>query len=318
MKRYLGIIAMAASLGAAPAAAQTIAVGTTGIGANIVITTAIAQALSTHTDLNVITQQYGGEAQILPVVNAGRLEIGVSNAMELISGYEGTGTFEGQPQGNLRMIASLMPITVGVTVWAESDMYDIGDLKGRTLASGFNAQPLARMLHEGYLANAGLTYDDVEQVLASTIADHWDFFAEGRVDAVSMAYGSAKARELEASVGELRYLNFDPSPEAQERLAAKIPGAYVVHFEADPNIPGLDEPTYLASYDYTIWTNEDLDDEIVYKILETVYDYADELSESGPQWRGFDPKAMSKDVGVPFHPAALRFFEDRGIGTESE
>lgn len=313
MKLIAGCFAAIIGLGSLPAGAQTIAVGTTGIGANIVVTTAIAQALSSHTDLNVITQTYGGESQIIPVVNAGRLEIGVSNAMEVINAQAGKDTFEDRAQTNLRLIGVLMPVRVGVIVRDEADMQSVSDLEGATLAHGFNAQPLARMLFEGYLANAGLTYDDVEQVPTSTIADHWTLFEDGTVDAASMAYGSGKARELEATIGELRYLNFDPSPEAQARMAEKIPGAYVVHFEADPNIPGLAQPTYLAAYDYTIWTHADLPEDVVYKIVETIYEHSGELSEAGPQWRGFDPEEMAKDIGIEFHPGAKEFYEERGL-----
>jgi TRAP-type uncharacterized transport system substrate-binding protein len=37
------------------------------------------------------------------------------------------------------------------------------------------------------------------------------------------------------------------------------------------------------------------------------------MAASVPLFRQLDPKALWQDFGVPYHPGALRYFEENGI-----
>jgi TRAP-type uncharacterized transport system substrate-binding protein len=37
------------------------------------------------------------------------------------------------------------------------------------------------------------------------------------------------------------------------------------------------------------------------------------VKETSPLWKEFDPKLMSKELGVPYHPGAIKFYQAKGI-----
>ncbi len=62
--------------------AETVGIGTTKGGATAQVSAGIAKIVSSHAGMQMRPRPMGGTAQYVPVVNAGELEFGVSNAMQ--------------------------------------------------------------------------------------------------------------------------------------------------------------------------------------------------------------------------------------------
>ena len=97
------------------AAAQTIGIGTTKGGATAQISTAIAKVVSANSAVQVRPQAMANTQQYIPVVNQGKIELGLANVPQTRYAVSGTGMSEGKPNPNLRMVATLFPLAIGPT-----------------------------------------------------------------------------------------------------------------------------------------------------------------------------------------------------------
>ena len=308
------LVAAGLAFAAAGASAQTIGVGTTKAGANKAISAAISKVVSDHSGLQMRPQAFGGGQQYFPIVDAGKLDFGVSNLMMLKMSLGGTSLFKGRKSKNLVLAATLMPFRFGFAVLDSSPIKSVEQLKGKRLGAGFNPQPLARILHEGVLANAGLTYKDVNGIPSSGWRDHWNQFMQGKLDGISLALGTAKGKEIEAKLGKLRYLSLNDSPATVAAFRKHIPTAYMTVADADSNTPGLVGPATVGAYDYSLWTGKHVSSDVVYKVVKAMHENAGQLKSASPHWKLFKKNYLAKkQQGVTYHPGAVKYFREQGL-----
>jgi len=288
-------------------------IGTTKAGATGQVAAAIAKVVSTQGDLQVRTQPMAGTKQYIPYVNAGRLEFGVANLPQVIFAVEGTSLFEGHPLPGLRMVATLMPFRVGLVVPDDSDILSVADLRGRPIPAGFKAAPLFRVVMEGFLATDGLSYQDTQQVPVSSLAQSWELFMQGKVMSVIFTVGTGALKQADIAVGGVRFLSFNHTAEALKRLQDVVPEAYLRLIEPAPQLTGIKTPSYLMSYDYTLFSSKDVDPDLVYQVAKLMYENLDGLQATGALWAEFQGETMAKDVGLEYHPGAVRFYKEVGL-----
>ena len=293
------------------ATAQVVGLGTTQVGATNQLSTAIAKVVSDK-GLQMRTQPMAGAAQYAALVNNGDIEFGISNAAELHYLVKGEVIVE-KPNPDLRAVARLTPWYNGLVVKKDSNIKTLKDLKGQPMPSGFAGNPLGRVLMQGYLANAGLTPEDTRPVPVPAFPRMFDAFKQQQT-AVSIAtIGMSQLQEWTVALGGVRFLPFDPSPAAVAAMAKYIPNSYVVEVKPGAGRVGIDTPTLMLVYDYVLWANDKVKDEIVVKVIDSLYTGVAELKAAGPLWNEFDPALMGKDVGLALHPAAAKYYQSKGL-----
>ena len=294
----------------ASAEAQTVGIGTTSGGANAQVGAAISGVVSSNTDLEMRPQKMGGTQGYVPMVNAGQLDFGVSNAMQYYMATTGTGLSEGQPHENLRLAATLMKFVQGILVRADSDIHSIADLKGKRIPTGYSSSPLFQNFWQAFLSTEDLTWDDVQGVPVASLPKSWDAFKQGQVDAVIAAAGSAPVREMDATVeGGIRYI---PLPNSEEMLQ-QLPRTRVVEVEPAEGMIGIEETIPLHVYEYVLFTHADAAEDVVYQTVKAIYENEEELKASSPLWNTYAPEDIATDFGLQYHPGALRYFEEQGL-----
>lgn len=303
---------LAAALAALPAAAQVVGLGTTQAGATNQLSTVIAKVVSDRGGVQVRPQPMAGVAQYAPLVNVGEIDLGVSNVVEARYVIQGREIVE-RPNPELRLLARLVPWYNGLIVKADSPIKSIRDLRGQPTPSGFTGNPLGRVLMDGYLANGGIKIADTRQVLVPAFPRMFDMFKQGQLATSIATIGSPVLKEWESAVGPLRFLSFDDAPGAVAALNQFIPGAYVVEVQPAPGVVGVSTPTRMLVYDYVLFGNPKVADDVVGKVLAALYDNPAELKAGSPLFNQFEPQLMSRDLGIPYHPGAIKFYQARGI-----
>lgn len=307
-------VAAAISTVSAGASAQVVGIGTTKGGATAQVANAIAKIVATKGDLQMRAQAMGGTQQYIPIVNAGELDFGVANLPQYWMAKTGTGISEGNKYDNLRLAATLMTFKVGVLVADKSGIKTVSDLKGKNVGFGFKAAPLFQFVMTAFLANPGLTFDDVKKVPAVGLPQHWDLFKQGRIDVVIAAVGTGAVKEMDATIdGGVRYVSLDTSEEAVKRTVAIYPKSYLAPVSPGPGLAGVKEPTQVLNYDYMIFTHKGAPDEAVYKTVKAIYDNEKEIKETSPVWNSHFSKRMAKDQRTDYHPGAMKFYKEVGI-----
>lgn len=291
--------------------AQVVGLGTTQVGATFQLATGIAKVVSDKGGVQMRTQPMAGAAQYAPLVNNGEIEFGISNAPELHYLVEGKVIVEGRKNPELRMVARLVPWYNAFVVRTDSPIRSVKDLKGKPVPYGFTGNPLGKVLVDGYLANAGMTASDVRAVPVPSFPRMFDAFKQGQTVTSIATIGQAQVKEWDATLGGVRFLSFDDSAGAVGALNKFIPYSYVQ--EVKPGPTGVTAPTKFLVYDYTIWANSKVAPDVVAKVVEALYTHAQELKDTSPLWKEFEPSLMSKDLGVPYHPGAMRVYQAKGI-----
>lgn len=305
---------LAGALLAAAAHAQNVSIITTPVGSfSNSAGSAMAKVLVDKAGMRAVVQAQASTGFEETV--GGTADFNVSNSFDATFFATGTGEYASRgPHKNLRVVGALIPYRVAMHVRADSPVQRIADLKGKRLSSGFNAQKTIHRIIEAHLANAGLSYKDVEQVPAPNVVRQVDDFMSGKTDAFFFALGSAAIKQANAAVGGVRVLPVDTSAEAMKRVEAMLPGAYTLEVKPAPNIEGVAKPTPLIAFDMVMVVRAELGDDVVYKVAKALHDSKAELQSIFPPFGLFDPQHMAKAIqGVPLHPGALKYYREIGL-----
>lgn len=315
----MALVALVASVGlAAPqqALAQVVTLGSTTGGATSQMGRAIAATVSELSPLQMRPQEMANTADYMPLVNAGEIDFGISNVVQLWFAHNGTGMSAGQPGPDLRTVTVMQPFRNGLQVRNDSAIQSVADLRGLRVPA-FPEASLGDHVMRAYLANGGLTYDDVVPVLVPNFPRMWDSFREGLVDAVIDIPGSANSRELDTTTpGGIRYVSFTDTPEAIAAIQEWLPQAFLMQITPDEGLPGFFEPVTVNAYAYTFFANANVSEDQVYEVTKAIYDGEQALLATGPVWAGLDRSEFAVSVDVPFHPGAIRFYREAGIWQE--
>ena len=315
MKKSFLIAAAAALVAVAgSAAAQVAALGSTARGGTSQVGRTLAAAVSEAAPFQMRPQELANTADYIPLVNAGEIEFGISNIVQLTYAVTGTGMSEGRPNPNIKMVARLMPFRNAYIVRKDSDIQSVADLKGKRVPV-FADKALGDYVTKGYLANAEMTLDDVEGVAVPNFPRMWASFQEGSTDVTIVVVGAGNSREFDATFG-IRYLSLDNSDAAIDRMREYLPQTYSQTIGADAGIPGIAADTNVNVFDYTLWANADVSDEMVYQAVAALWEKEADLLAGGPFWRGFAKEDMGMNVGVDYHPGAIKFFKEKGVWAE--
>lgn len=311
--KHLLIAAALATATISPAAAQVVTFATSGEGSlTNAVASAIAKEISDQSDVRMRVAPMGGSSVALPQVNNGTVDFTVGLAVTPAFAFKGEDMFDGRPQPKIRAVASLFVMTPAFMVREDSDIQSIADLKGRRVTSGLQQQKIVGVVSEASLRAAGLSWDDVEQVPAPTSNKGIEDFMAGKVDAVMASISSGKSHQADASVG-LRWLPLEDTPEAEKALDTYAPGTHIATIEPSGRYPGVTEPLSALAAPLVIIASESTPDDVVELVVKTLYEKQPELAKAFKPFNGFDPARMGTDVQVPYHKAAVAFFEQNGI-----
>jgi TRAP transporter TAXI family solute receptor len=272
---------------------------------------AIGKLLDEKVGMQVRVQPMAGSSTYIPMLNRGETDFGLTNVDDSLTSFKGTGNFR-QPNPNLRLIAAVFPLTLGIIVPNDSPIKSIADLKGKTMPGGYNAQTTGRVLQAAVLAGGGLTTDDVKIVPTQSLFSGVDMLGEGKVEAATIAIGTAQAQRANVSLasrGGIRFIDMKLPPEVMARVRKILPSRPIT-VQPAPHAVGVVAPTTILAYNIFFSTHAKMPDDVVYNVVKAIHAGKDEMIKGHPIFRTFDPKHMTEEIGVPWHPGAIKFYKE--------
>jgi len=255
-----------------------------------------------------------GTEAVVSAVNAGRAEFLFADVTQIVAAINGQEAWKGRPTKNVRAIAKIVTFPTGFMVKKDSPIKTIADLKGKRLPTGWRAFRQGLVLMETSLAAGGLTLKDVKGVPTIGLISAADDFKAGKTDAGYIAPLAPKVREVDSSVGGIRFLSIGNGPEQLKAVRAIRPDFYIVTVKPAPHIPGVTKPTAMLAYDTALVTGAHVSDEVAYKAAKAFYENKATLAKGHPMFRGFFPKQAAKQFSVlKYHPGAIKFYKERGM-----
>lgn len=313
------LIAMTSALALAAGAsaqAQTVGMGTSKQG-GFTYSAGAAIAKAVEADKNgvrMLVRPYGGSGVYVPAVNKGELDFALANALETLYAVTGTGAYKGRQQANVRAISVMLPLRVAIFTRKDSPIKSIKDLKGKRVPGVFATARTLKVLMDAELANAGMSYKDVNMVKAASIISNANDFMAGKTDVFFFAIGSGKVLQVDAKVGGIRALPIDPSPEAMARMKKYVPVAYALQVKPGKRMAGILQPTHVMAYPYLVLTNAKVSDDLAYKVAQAMYNQRTTMMKAFGPMAGFKQDKMVADLGkIQYHPGAIKFFKEKGL-----
>jgi TRAP transporter TAXI family solute receptor len=306
-----------------PARAQQLPRSVT-VGANPPGTTiyaaagAISKVVTQASGIQMTVQPYSGATTYFPILNNGELDFGFVSGTDAMMSYQGPlrirlgGKSQYPHTPNLRLVMRGAPIVVGLLVRKDSAIKTIYDVRGKRVTGEFPAQLNNVNLVFGHLASAGMTWDDVKVIPVAAVNEGIDALVQGRADVAIHSLGSAKVREANASVG-VRHISADCSPQGEERLRRSMPGLFPRRIKAG-QAPAVEEDTCLIAFDFYLATHRGAPEPTVVAVLKAIWENVEKLPSLHQYFKEWTrERAVSADVTIPYHPAAVQFYKQREV-----
>jgi uncharacterized protein len=281
------------------------------------VASGLAKVVSGAGGFTMTVQPYTGTSTMLPLLNSGEVDFGLVNAVDMGLSYRGPAFKIGDrnpfPHApNLRFVMRGSPLMVGLLVRKDSPIKTVHDVKGKRMTGEYPAHLAVWYNMFGHLSSAGLAWNDVKVVPVPAVNDGVDALLQGRADVTQHALNSAKVKEADAAVG-VRHVSDDCTPEGEKRMRAAVPGYYPRWVKAG-TATGVVEDTCFVAYDTYFAAGKNLPDPVVEAALKALWDNESQLAPIHPMLKEWTrDRAAGADVTIPYHPAAIRFYRERGV-----
>lgn len=259
-------------------------------------------------DMSITVTPGAGVSNVVGV-DAGRFAIAFANSTSTVDSLSGKEPFR-KATTNVCNLGVLYPQFFQVVARADSGIKTIADMKGKRLTTqqlGNTGEFLTREL----LSTAGMTFDDLASVSNTSYSDSASQMKDGQVDfftlGSSLPTGSvmdlASSRDIVlVNIDEDTFKHFKDQNAAFQRREVKA-GSY----------PGFDETIHTISYDTHMVAPCDYDGTVVKAVLAAVADNPESFGAISKAMASLTVEEMATDLGVPFHPAAMEFYKERGV-----
>jgi uncharacterized protein len=278
----------------------------------------LAKIASEGTPFQMVVQPYSGTSTFLPLLNTGEIDFGINNAVDMALSYQGPerlkiggrNPFLHTP--NVRLLMRGSVLLTALLVRKDSPIKTIHDIRGKRLTGEYPAQLANWYNLFGFLSGAGMKWEDVKIVPVPAVNEGVDALVQGRADVSMSAVDAAKVKEADAAVG-VRHISLDCSPEGEKRLRGAVPG-YYPHWLKRGQATAIVEDTCVNAYDIYLTGHKAAPERLVNTVVKNIWDNVDKLLPLHPGFKEWTrQRAVSPDVTIPYHPAAVQFYKERGV-----
>ncbi|MBI4840539.1 MAG: TAXI family TRAP transporter solute-binding subunit [candidate division NC10 bacterium] len=241
-------------------------------------------------------------------VETGRAEIGFGNSVSTVDALAGREPFK-SPAKNVRQLGTLYMQYFHAVVLEDSGIKSVADFKGKSIAvqpRGNTGEQMTRELLQVY----GLSYKDMAKVSHVSYNDAVALMKDGHAQIFTLITTVPAAAILDlASARKIRLLSV---PDDKFKGLQKINSGYSRREIPKGIYPGVTHDVQQFGTYTHLMIRADLPDDLVYGITKALAKNADSLGAVVKDVKGLPAKEMAFDVGVPYHPGALKYYKEAG------
>ena len=242
-------------------------------------------------------------------VDTARADIGFGNSVSTVDGLAGREPFKA-PVKNVRQLATLYMQYFQLVVLDDARIKGVMDLKGKSIAvqpRGNTGEQMTRELLQVY----GLSYKDLSKVSHVSYNDAVSLMKDGHAQAYALISTVPAASVLDLASD--RKIQMISVPEDKFKELLKINSGYARREIPKGTYPGVEYPVEAFGTYTHLMIRGDLSDEVVYGITKALSKHVDSLGAVVKDVKGLTVKEMAFDVGVPYHPGAMKYYKEAGV-----
>jgi TRAP transporter TAXI family solute receptor len=299
------------SVGVPSARAYDISWGTAPAGGvwQALGTAMVEDTIKANPKLKGSTMPIGGAANVI-ATNAGKINAAFSFSTTAAEAWQGIEYFKKQGElNNIRELAVIFPEPSQIVVNADSGISDIPQLKGKKVTPGPKGSAIAvvsRYVLEAY----GLSFKDIDTRFLS-FAEAGKQFIDGHIDAIlygAMAYPAPPILNA-ASQRKIKMLPL--SQEVIDKLVKTHKGLEPYTLPKG-SYPGVDKEMPGIIANVVVIANKDMPDDVAYAIVKSIDQNFERYGKMVKAMRLGKRQDMAKEVGIPMHPGAVKYYKEKG------
>ena len=271
---------------------------------------AFANLISNNIDGYTCTaESSGGAVENAWMLARGEIDIGFVDASTVFQAQHAEGDFSDGTAKDIKGIVSIYNEIVQL-VSCNPAITSIEDLKGKKVAvgsAGSGTEVMARTL----LGLYDMTYDDIEEDFLG-FGDASTGLKDKTLDAAIIWAGAPTSGLLELGAQNDFYM-IDIPADKIELLKASQP--FCVEATMDSSIySGMKNSAHTIGVPATLCVRADMEDELVYNILETFFNNLPAIADSHTQGKNLTLEtALLGLENSELHPGAVKFYQEKGI-----
>lgn len=292
---------------------EFVSIGTAPVGGAFnPVGQALAETLNNHegdNDWKVQAKGTKGSQENIRMLEKGEVELALSNSAISYHAVNGTGAWD--KKYDIRALVTMAPNVAMFITKADSGISSIAELAGKRVVVG-PAGAGFDMFVGPILEEHGITFEDFSK-LNDPQSAAVDKLGDGNADAAFLGGAVPTGSIVQACASyDIVFVPFDDDKRAI--LVEKYP-----FFEAF-TIPQDKYADLEAEFDglnvgsMHLITSADLDEDQAYEITKIIWENRDSISH--PAAKAINEKNAAKFTGTPFHPGAIKFYEEIGIWEE--
>ncbi len=270
---------------------------------------AIGEALQKGIPGVTVSVMPGGGVANVEAVEYGKCEIGFSNSSSAVDGLFGRPPFKKKME-SVKQLANLYAQYFQMVVLDTSPIKSPADFKGKIIATtpkGHTGTILTEQVLEVY----GLSFKDVAKVHFVGYSDAVALMRDGHADIYSPGTTIPASSIIDLAAD--RKIRLIPLPDDKIKALQKINGGYLKRVTPKGTYPGIDYDVPGVGYFAHLVVSAKLPDDLVYKITKVFASNLPRFADVVKDMSGVTPKDLALDIGIPFHPGALKYYKEAGI-----
>jgi len=241
-------------------------------------------------------------------IDEDKAEIGFGNSISTVDGVNGAEPYP-RKTTNVCQLASLYPQYFQVVVNEDSGINSLKDLKGKSIAVQTRGNT-AEIITQHILRVAGLSYADVRSNFLPSYNDAVSLLKDGHAQAFTLGTTIPASSVMDlATSRKIRVIDLKEAVEPMKKINA---GYTAVTLPAN-TYPGQTQAATQIGYAAHLIVSCKLPEERVYTMLRTIAANMRDLSAVNKAMENVTPAMMAEDIGVRFHPGAVRFYREAGV-----
>jgi TRAP transporter TAXI family solute receptor len=278
----------------------------------------VAQVITAHVPgIEATAEVTAASIDNLKLLQMGRVDLAFSIADALIEAYLGEGPFREFGRVPVRTLAVLYPHPVQLVTVESTGIESMGDLRGRVVsvgAPGSGTEILALRMLEA----AGIDPETGIRAQGLSVAESVNAIRDGKIDAFFWNSGLPAGAVLDlANTPNLRMRMLPTDevlPELQRRFGEQT---YFLTEVPKETYAGMTEDVPTVGVAAILVVAEELDEELAYQITRALFERQPDLLAVHPSAAYLTLDAAIQGSPVPFHPGAIRYYEEMGVWTGS-
>lgn len=263
-------------------------------------------------DVEATAEVTGGSVDNMKLVDAQEADLGLSTMDSAWDAFRGRASYADTGPIPACAIAVLYQSYVHVVAAEASGVKTLAELKGKRVSVG-SAGSSTEAAADRILAAAGI--DPRREIRRDnlSVAESAGALRDEKVDAFFWIGGTPTAAVTDLATTSRQRILFLDAASQVEAMRAESGPVYERMILPKRTYPGQDADVPGVGVSNVLFVNARMPEALVRRLLAALFDNLDEIRRIHPEAATLSLEGGSRGSAIPFHPGAVRYYEERGV-----